>query len=176
MYLLIATHFGSGASMLCSSLSQHPYVGRMYTKGVYKHPTDLQKTTGKIHFDKVVLNHQIESRSILNICKFIYVIREARPSLLSIKGYTPANAVDYYCFRLRRLCEMAKKTGGLLLTFDDLASGHLELVQEFLGLGTPLVSYYQPEEITGDFPYPLIVKAQEKYEKYYLFLKQVTSQ
>ena len=45
-------------------------------------------------------------------------------------------AKRYYCFRLRRLYEMAKKTpGAIFLTWDDIKSKKkLELVENYLNI------------------------------------------
>lgn len=173
MFILIATHLGSGASMLCDSLARHPLVSRGVSRGAYRHPHDLSlmKTDryARIHFDKVVFNYQVGSSSLYRSCRYIFVVRGPDETLASIisRGYQPDRAVVYYRYRLRRLCEMAKHVDGMLVTWDDLVTGRaFESVQKFLGLKRPLVSTYVPEGVDKFVDN----SARQCYERYFRYL------
>jgi len=171
MFLFIATHLGSGASILCDSLNSHKNCQCSWVPGehTYIHGSDLIKMkseNAKIHFDKLTHNYQFTCASLYSQCRFIYVIREpglSIPYLISHKNYTHKRAYNYYTFRLRRLCEMAKKTpGSLLLRGDDLFSGRAyPAVQKYLGLRDPIKSSYQHEECNY-----VTSSAQIVYDKY----------
>jgi len=107
------------------------------------------------------------------------LIRPAKPTLWEIKTnkeeYSELTACRYYCFRLRRIYEMARSTpGAILLTYDDLSSRKgLDLIQEYLNLAQPLVSQKLLEPKEEDFSSFLMNTAQDCYEKYLYHLKQL---
>ena len=185
MYLFISTHLGSGASMLSDALSKHVYATRMDLK-IYSHLRDFREYREfypytKIFYDKLMFNFQIASPSLYKICKFIYVVREAAPTLehlINVKGYTIDGAYRYYCYRLRRICEMAKKTpGSLLVTWDDIVSERaFESVQKYLGLKRPLESAYNAvtkEESELQYPYSLASQAQARFERHLAYIRDI---
>ena len=73
----------------------------------------MKNRYAKVFYDELCFNHQLRSRSLYQACHYIYVVREPAVSLPLIvgEGYTDIMALNYYCFRLRRLCEMAQKKG-----------------------------------------------------------------
>ncbi len=156
MYLFIATHLGSGASILCESLSSHrlcawsrrsPYQNGL---GVMKMSEGLD---AKVYFDKLTHNHQFCCPSLYNQCRFIYVIRKPETSIAHIvnKGYSLSCAQNYYSFRLRRLCEMYKKTSGLLLVNDEVFDGcSFASVQEYLGFRDQITSTFRSDKFIDD--------------------------
>lgn len=180
MYLFIATHLGSGASLLCDSLSKNMLFNR-HIRQVYKSGTDLKlmkesNPYAKIHFDKLIYNHQFTCTNLLSQCHFIYVVREPNPTLsylVKAKGYSERGAMMYYTFRMRRLCEMAKKTRkAKLFTFDDLVSGRaFEEIQKFIGLKNRLEPHLLVQE-TYEMDCHLWKGVDLKYEKYLSFLKR----
>lgn len=181
MYLFVATHLGSGASLLCDSLGKHIYTTRM-DRLFYSHPKNFTpfkeaNPYTKIFYDKLTFNFQIASPALYKICKFVYVVREAAPTLnhlINRKGYSIDGAYRYYCYRLRRICEMAKKTpGSLLITWDDIMSERaFESVQKYLGLKKPLESAYNviEEEYRLEYPYLLASQAQVRFEKHLAYM------
>ena len=177
MYLFVATHLGSGASLLCESMNLHRVCAWHRGNGSYKHGSDLVKMKdganwAKVHFDKITHNHQFTCPSLYRQCQFVYVIREPAATfanLIQYKGYLPDRAFLYYTFRLRRLCEMVKKTPkSVVLRADDLFSGRgLETVQKSLGLRDPVPFAYTPEPVPDvDVPHDLVTSAQAVYDRY----------
>lgn len=183
MYLFIATHLGSGASMLCDSLSRHGLCAHARPRTAYKHASDLLKMkearpVSKIYFDKLVWNFQFCCPSLYTQCKFIYVVREAKPTLSHLikhKGYSTQGAYLYYTYRLRRLCEMAKKTpDAMLLTFDDIASTRAFTdLQTNLGLRKSLEFTYKQDMSEVEFPHVLHEMAQARYERHFAYLANI---
>lgn len=172
MYLFIVTHLGSGASALCDALSRHPRCGRAIRQ-VYSHANDLAKMKegnpfSKIYFDKLVYNYQFTCPSLYSQCKFIYVIREPKlvlPYLVHVKGYSARGACRYYAYRLRRLCEMARKTPNKLVsTFDEI---DVEKIRKFINVKQSInLSIVENKEV-GEHPYLLREFCQERYESYF---------
>lgn len=175
MYLFIATHLGSGASMICDCFSHYSYIIRMQPRFCYSKISDIDKIThASILYDKLVFNYELESKSFYSFCKFIYVVRDAPQTLgylVAEKNYSKQGAYNYYCFRLRRLCEMIRNTpNSLLLTWDDLVSGKAYTdIQKYLGLKRPPESTYEAEEKYPTFP--LSILAQKKFDKYFANMK-----
>jgi hypothetical protein len=136
--------------------------------------------------DILNFNQQLSTKSAYEYCKFIYVIREPEYVLNSLIKKDKMNfsfAKRYYCFRLRRLYEMAKKTPeAIFLTWDDIKSKKkLELVENYLNikekinLDNSLISKFS-EDIDGSIPYSDLIKVENTYEKYLFFLKNLNLQ
>lgn len=164
-HCLIATHHGSGGTLLCRILATnmivHCYGG---TGTIYDHPTSINKARNvidnllgpkagiknesSIYVDKLMRNHEFMCKSLYRICKFIYMIRSPLvplKTLIAKKKLTPLSAENYYLFRLRRMCEMAHKTSGILLTYEDLVTKScFPLVKNYLGLKSPLLDQFSP--------------------------------
>jgi hypothetical protein len=111
----------------------------------------------------------------------VYLVRPARSSLNSIlsseRNYTEETAAAYYRFRLRRMCEMAKRTpDAVLVTWDDLAKGRaFPTIEEYLGLNQQLSSTYEEfmSDDTDRFNEGLVNECQDAYERYYYYLNRL---
>lgn len=150
MHCLIITHIGSGGTLLCRLLSTNLKVHCFGCSGtIYNHPSvikraciTIDKIVGKrfdpndLYIDKLMYNYEFTCKPLYKSCKFIYLIRSPYvPIATSMKKYSLEGAVNYYFFRLRRICEMARKSGGLLLTYEDLINKKaFPLLQNFLNL------------------------------------------
>ena len=85
----------------------------------------------------------------------------------------------YYCYRLRRICEIAKRVKhGMLLTYDDIQRGdYVGPLKTFLGLKediahTPEVFDYlklPPNVISKD----VLEWCRDCYERHLFFLKSL---
>jgi hypothetical protein len=186
--VLLATHLNSGSSELLYQLAVNPRIQSYRTNNLYDHPTALENVenkphkcghNGAVYVDEILYNHSIRCPRILDICRFIYLVREPRQTLEGMVGkkmLTPLSAVRYYCFRLRRLCEMARKTpGAILLTHEDLANGKgLPLLEDYLHLDTPLQNIpggYALKDCRELIPKTEMDTAERAYEKYLYFLR-----
>jgi hypothetical protein len=171
-YAFLLTHYGSGGTLLCRLLNEDYSLCALGCSGlIYNHPAVLEElknkwmsesnrkfTEPKWCIDKLVQNCQISNKSIYDICKFIYLIREPIKALPNIvqKGFSPESAGDYYCFRLRRFCEMAVKTpGAILITYENLIDENIrkkkyDLIEKKLKLTNYIGTTYRPLDTDDD--------------------------
>lgn len=159
-HALIITHCGSGATVLCRILATSMKVRCFGKTGVnYSHPLAIQQARQIIdqslnlkssvnndwYIDKLMFNYEFTCKNLYSICKFIYMIRSPQVPLSTLisKGYSPEGAETHYLFRLRRMCEMSKKSGGILITYEDLVNkSAFSLLQNSLDLKSPLSSEF----------------------------------
>lgn len=182
--LFVVSHFGSGSDSLVSALNANPRVQFWDMQITYSHPLDLSfllgqehklKNSAAIYADHLLINPIFSCKPLYKLCNFIYVVRDAKSSLNCMTQRTGKHAAMYYRYRLRRICEMAKRTpGAVLLTYDELQSGKgLDLIEEYLQLKTPL-SKPQPSSIENDdFDVKTCNECQDIYERYLYYLKQL---
>jgi hypothetical protein len=101
--------------------------------GPLDHPDKVQGIVGLPHkvahagavFGvELLLNYQLTCRRLVEFSRAVYVLsdpRKAIPRVMASGLYDQESAARLYCFRLRRLAELARKTtNGLLLTESDL--------------------------------------------------------
>lgn len=175
----------SGSSALYEMLDNNPRVkgfrlNRPYTDmpSVYELTQERHKLNNQaaIYMDELLFNHSLQTKDAYRYCQFIYVVRPAEPTLNELVArrlYTPLFATRYYCYRLQRICEMAKRTpGAVLLTWDDLATGRgLSLVEEYLGLKNKLSAPIMKRGTSMALvPLQYVKEAEESYEKHLSFL------
>jgi hypothetical protein len=183
-FVFLASHLGSGSEQILHVLNAqrtidikttgNTYVSKLDILNAYETPHKISNAEA-IYGEHVLFNYNLASYSFFEMCKFLYVVRSAAPSLNLIVrdyGYAPEAAVSYYCYRLRRLYEIAQKTpNSILINFDSLPQT-TNAIEEFLELKTPL---WRMKEVVFDMDYPKILShsqisyAQERYE-YYLYL------
>jgi hypothetical protein len=112
-------------------------------------------------------------------CYFIHLIRSPICLNLIKEKINPNFIIRKYLYRLRRICEVAKRTpNSIFLTFEDLKNENsMNTIKEFLSLKyAPIAPELSSLEVKKDIiPYNLLIKAEESYEKYYAFLKNVNS-
>lgn len=185
--LFVVSHIGSGSNKLIQVLNQNPRVQIFITNTIYEHPKDLynllqfqHKTddNSAIYGDHLLFNSNLVSKSFYDICKFIYIIREAKASL-NLNTYHPKNkAESYYRFRLRRIYEMARSTkDAMFLDWDEIKSGQcFSQLEDYLKLKMPLKlvdDMEEPYEERHDLA--TVSRAQDTYEKYSYKIKSVFS-
>ena len=187
----VASHLMSGSSILCDALDENPRVqhfrlalSRPYwdVSAVFdliyrQHKLD---NSAAVYLDELIFNYELQIKHLYSCAKFVYVVRPPIKTLnllVSNKLYTPLRAVRYYCYRLRRLCEMAKRTpGAVLLQWDDLITGRgLSLVEDYLSLKVKLEmpdDAFQSLKGTDDIliPNAMMKEAEICYERHLSFL------
>lgn len=184
--VFLVSHLGSGSNLLSNILDNNPRIQGFRTGKSYVNFHSLESLTDQphkldntaaIYMDELNFNYNLASKSLYSSCKFIYFIREARGSLedliLNYKYY-PAAAMRYYCYRLRRICEMSKNTpDAILLTWDNLHKKEgMELIEEYLNLRERLIVPDMSSIITKTVPLEIVEKSQNAYERYLYFLKK----
>jgi len=188
--LFIASHLDSGSDIVYKSLNQNPQIQgfRSLNHNVYMHPLSLLSmmncrhklnNSSAIYMDELLFNYCFQIKSAYAICKFIYVIRDAEPTLnLLVENgrFDPVQAQRYYLYRLRRLCEMAKRTPGAIVlnAYDIKHKRGGEFISKYLDLITPFeygdYEFTEPKKV-GLLPAYLVQEADEAFEKYLYFLK-----
>lgn len=186
----VVSHLGSGYSDLLRVLNRNPRCEFHDSGSQYEGPTSVEwmfrrghkcRDSSAVYGDSLVYNMQLSSRRFYESCRFIYLIRPARASLNAISalglGYSEKSASSYYRFRLRRMCEMAKRTpDSVFLTWDDLAKGiAFPMIEEYLGLKDELRAEYEEfmAEETDEFSERLTRECQDAYERYYYYLSNL---
>ncbi len=166
---LVISHEGSGSSELCKSLDRNPRVQWCRSNLIYDHPFILEQimsiphklnNSAAIWMEELLYNFYFTHKRIYEMCRFIYVIREPRSSVNPL----------YYTYRLRRMCEMARKTpGAVLLTYDDIITGRgFPLLEEYLCLKESIMPV---DAVKSDFLGSS--EAQKSYERYFYYLKNL---
>lgn len=187
----IVSHLGSGSQDLLDILNENPRCSIENSQTRYSNPEDLNwlfskphkcRDSSAIYGDHILFNPSFSCKSLYNVCKFIYIIRPPRQSLNQThifrkSGLEGEFAAKYYSFRLRRICEMARKTpNSLLLTWDDLSSGRaFSSIEEYLKLSTQLKVEYRHfcSENRDEFDESLLAKCEDAYERYYYYLSKL---
>ena len=181
----IASHIGSDSLDLIKIMNKNPRVFIHSSGNTYDSVSSLDwlyseghklDNASAIYGDHLLFNPQLSTKSLYSICNFIYVIRPARPSLHEIgKKLSPKSALLYYTFRLRRLCEMAKRTpNAMLVLWQGLSNGDaFSKIENFLDLkdllNPPHTSFVEtkPEEVK------YFDEAQDSYERHLYYLKHL---
>lgn len=185
-FCFITSHFYSGSSNLVEILNRNPRcefrTGDEDT--VYDHPEILNpiiNQKNKVFGDHILKNYNLSSKTFYEFSKFIYVIRSPRQTFNDFMLNSNYKNIEkfsmYYRFRLRRICEMAKKTkSGLILNWEDLKNKKaIPLIEDYLKLSLNENDWngiFLDSE--NNFENETLIKETEKsYEKYHYFLKNL---
>lgn len=189
--LLSITHLGSGSLPLLGLLNRNPRVQLLQTNTTVHSYPDLRAITSQRHklgssaamfAIDLNYNYQLGPRVQLPHAHHLFVVRppEVVLNLLVSKGFfKQEQAARYYCFRLRRMCEIAKRVGtGMLLTYDDIQRGdYTETLGEFLGLKEPVVhvpKLFDHLNYTENvFAKPTMDWCRDCYERHLFFMKSL---
>ena len=189
--VFICSHLHSVSAALYDALNSHPRIQGYKTDSMnsYFSPLNLIDLTNRphklsnrsaIYMDELLCNHSFYTKIAYKKCQFIYLIRDAEPTLNLLVGnkQPAAFAARYYTYRLGRLCEMAKRTpGAVFMTWEDLVTNRsLSLVEKYLGLKEPI--QFSVESLvpfithkTGLLDKKLLDLCQDSYEKHLYFLR-----
>lgn len=186
--VFIATHYGAGGSMLMTMLGASRRFGKV-SRGdgqTYRDPTVLasvqrdaaaRQPQARVFVDRLVMNHELSHDFYYENVKFVFLVREPEESIKYIMeiGYTEAAALRYYSYRLRRLCEMARKAKHkIVVTWGDLADkSAFPAIKEFLGV-KELTSIYRPEKSKETVTPATVSSARRCYERHLRYLRAVT--
>lgn len=185
--VFLCSHEYSGSNFLYESMDKNPRIqGYKNLSLIYTNPYELISLTQQnhklenraaIYMDEIIYNWQLYDKSTFKVCKFIHIIRRPEAVLNFFSGHkklSPEFALRYYLFRLRRICEIAKRTfKAVLLTHDDLIEGKgMNLIEDYLELKNPIdFNFNKLPEVKYNFPIKLINEAETAYERYLYFLK-----
>jgi hypothetical protein len=127
--LLIVSHLESGSNILIQNLDSGVRLQslnfNLYSNLdclSFKRPNTEYKKRPKVYFDHILYNHEFSCKELFKYLSFVYVIGDPKKSLDNIvynKTYDERTACNYYCFRVRRIYEMIKKSNNCLAFFDE---------------------------------------------------------
>ncbi|RDJ35601.1 MAG: hypothetical protein DWQ19_12350 [Crenarchaeota archaeon] len=135
--------------------------------------------TAAIYGEHLLFNQTLSSKAFYKFAKFIYVFDNAKSSLNKIinhkNEYAHLGAFRYYCFRLRRLFEMACNTpGAVLLTGDDLREQKgAELIENYLDVSVDFSKLELDDTFESVVSASIVEEAQDCYERYLYKMKQL---
>jgi hypothetical protein len=127
--LLVVSHLGSGSDGLIQNLDSGVRLQKL-NYGLYsnldclsfKRPNAEYRKRPKVYFDHILYNHEFSCKELFKYLNFVYVIGDPRNSLKNMvynKIYNEQTTCNYYCFRVRRIYEMIKKSNNYLAFFDE---------------------------------------------------------
>ena len=127
--LLIVSHLESGSDILVQNLDSGARLQRLNFNLYsnldclsFKRPNTEYRKRPKVYFDHILYNHEFSCKELFKYLNFVYVIGDPKKSLdniVSNKTYGERTACNYYCFRVRRIYEMIKKSNNCLVFFDE---------------------------------------------------------
>lgn len=190
--VLVCSHLYSGSQVLLESMNQNPRIQHYNLASSFNYTSPLSfhtlikqdhkmKNKSAIYMDHLLYNYELSTSAAFSYCKFLFVIRPPETVLnflISEKKYKPQFAARHYAFRLRRICQLAKRcSGGVLLTWQDLLENRgIDLINDLLELKTPIK--FNPEQLNAYKPRfsnnlsgIYLKESETAYEKYLYFLK-----
>ncbi len=179
----VVSHLGSGSASLVAALNANPSCQFIESNAKYDGPASVRwifkmghkcRDASAVYGDHLLFNASITSREMYGRFLNIFVVRPARHSLNEIirMGYNERGASSYYRFRLRRICEMAKRSpDSILVSWEELAKeSTADIISEYLGLPTPIsppLPFEPSEEVCSE---STVEECQMAYERYYYYL------
>lgn len=127
-------------------------------------------------------NYQLGSKNLVPHAHYLFTVRQPEPVLNTLIAggiYGHREAAMYYCYRLRRMCEIAKRVKhGMFLTFEDIQRGdYVDVIKSFLNLKEDIS--HLPEAFDHLKPKSNVVSSktldwcQDCYERHLFFLKSL---
>ena len=179
----VVSHLGSGSESLVAALNATPRCQFMESNAKYDGLSSARwlfkmghkcRDASAVYGDHLLFNASVTSKSIYGAFSSIFVIRPARHSLNQIikMGYSERGAASYYRFRLRRMCEMAKRSpGAVLITWEDLArESTMNIIEDYLNIPdsieTPELGL-TPKDLCSE---SCVEECQGAYERYSYYL------
>lgn len=181
--LLIISHLNSGSDELMACLNENERIDLKSNLLTYDNPEMLASlyglghkldNTAAIYGGQILFNKDFCNFAFYKFCKFIYFVRSPKDTLNQFKinnpNYSDLTACRYYCFRLRRIYEMAYQKAGLFCTYDNISSS---AIQEYLELPNPVHIKFKEKNIPDTYPADLMQEAEDCYERYFYKIKQL---
>ena len=184
--LLVITHYKEN-TILVNTLNSNKRIQNVNFQ-IYKNINNIfslntvrsdYRKNPHIYMDSLYYNHQFSFAPLLNFCKFIYLVNKPRsimPSLIERKVYSPESCLNYYCFRLRKIYEMIRKTPqqNFKVFFDEefILPETYKKIQEFLDLKEEFNIKKENSVANFKVSNTILEKAEECYEKYRFKIKE----
>lgn len=148
--LFLVSHFCSGSDQLYRDLNEHICIQGFEDSKFNSYQTMLDvfyltqnkhklKNSARVYMDHLLYNNQFSCSESFKNCKFIFMVREPESSIermVASGNFDKNYAVRYYAYRLRRICEMAKKARDyLFLTYSNFKNDKYQTeIKKFLGI------------------------------------------
>ena len=191
--VIINSHMYSGSTLLYESMCNHSLIQGYNEKRTYFTTFDLlelnrfsHKIKGKsaIYLREVLSNQYLSTKMDYSKVLFIHIIRRPIDTLnflISEVKMSPSYALRHYCFRLRRICEIAKRTSNsIFLNYEDLKKPKtLSFLESILGLKTKIdflpssLRKIEKEWKSNFVPFEGIKSAEDCYERHFYYLSQL---
>lgn len=173
--LVLLSHMRAGSSLLTQLIANNEAVdgyGELHL--TYTEPRHLWGLNGKVIWvrklarprsaiviDKILHDHLFSPHDLrrMNDVETMFLVREPAETLSSLVasfGLSQTEALDYFVLRLRTLADFAESRpcgSAIALTYDDVINrtgDSFSLVEQQLGLRTPLEDWYEPTHRGGD--------------------------
>ena len=187
------THLGSGSLQLLSLLNRNPRVQFVQSQPVIQNYIDLRalidvphklNSIAALYAVDINFNYQLGSKYLIPHADYLFVVRQPEPvlNLLVESGlYDSLTAATYYCYRLRRICEIAKRVkSGMLLTFDEIRNGdHIEPLKRFVSLKEDIshepAVFEKLKPVSKNINKETLDWCSDCYERHLFFLRNIQS-
>ena len=179
-FVFVVSHLGSDYLNLINALNNHPKIQIFDNNCIYRNPLSLKITcslehkllnSSAIYGDCLLRNVNLQTNDLYSICKFIYLIDSAKPSLNKIiantNNFNIEFAARYYCYRLRRIYEMMKCNFGVFVDTQKFSESLLE-ISKYLDLTESCSGEFLETPYENVIPSDILQYCEERYE-YYLY-------
>lgn len=183
--LLLCSHLESGVDILSENLNSGSKLQKL--NGNYntidclflKKENFQYNKRPKFYFDNILFNHEFSCKELFKYLSFVYLIGDPRKTITNIvysKIYDEKTACNYYCFRVRRIYEMIKKSKNYIVFFDeDLLNKNIyKDIHDMLGVKDRLkIKNIQRNDKEIRLNKNNIDEVENFYEKYRYKIKQL---
>lgn len=139
---------------------------------------DLRNNSA-VYADHLLFNIDFACPAIYKISNFVYFIRDPKQTLgLIIKNhnFNIEKAYSYYIFRIRRIYEMYRDSGGVFFTWDDLFNNRDQIksdLEDYLQFDINLNLNLEYEDNSSVIPRDVLKKSEKIYEKYFFHMREI---
>lgn len=186
--VFLMSHVGSGSNALYALLASHQRIMGIENENVYDNQSSLIAAANRKHklnnasrmyLDHILYNFQYSLKPDPWI-KMVFLVREPEGSIdymVNRKIFKRPEAKRYYLYRLRRMCELAKRNpNSLFLTYSRLREGKgLIELRDYLDLKDDL-SFSQEFMVPSGkncLQLPEYESLSSAYEKYIYYVGKV---
>ena len=188
--VLLMSHHGSGSDALYALLDSNPRIQGFQDDSSYDTPLRLVSLTERRHklsnASRIYMDHLLHNYQYClkpdPMVRMVFVVREPEGSvdyMVNMKILRRQEAKRYYLYRLRRLCELARRNrGSVFLTYSNLREGKgMDILADHIGLRDPLPPLTDFVVPSGKSVLQLheYERLSESYEKYLYYASKVGS-
>lgn len=184
-FVFVVSHLGSEYLQLLDILNTNPQIQIQNTNFIYFNPTSLEPilklehklpNSSAIYGDCLLRNFNLQTKNLYSLCKFIYLIGPAKPSInriISQLNIEPLFAYRYYCYRLRRIYEMIRENPGVVVNTQKIQES-LDEVKNYLDLTEELKGDLTESPFEDIAPFEIVKYCEERYEYYLYKIRSIT--